>query len=65
MIARDNGDNTYRVEFDDGDVEERAPHCDIRVIPQTEARADDSNLPRDEVRVRDTALPNPYSAVGN
>ena len=53
VIAIDNGDGTYRVDFDDGDVEERAPRCDIRVVPQAETEAeaggDGSNLQQDEV----------------
>lgn len=51
VIAKDNGDGTYRVEFDDGDVEERAPRHDIRVISQGGAEANDPNLPQDEVHV--------------
>lgn len=31
VIGRDNGDSTYRVEFDDGDILEEAPRRDIRV----------------------------------
>eukprot|EP00903_Cladosiphon_okamuranus_P011996 g11265.t1 len=57
VIAWDNGDGTYRVEFDDGDIEERAPRSDIRVIPQGEAEADVSNLPQDETLVHGSGVP--------
>ncbi|CAM9117583.1 unnamed protein product, partial [Pylaiella littoralis] len=41
-IARDNGDATYRVDFDDGDVLDAAPRHDIRAKPREDDRSAES-----------------------
>lgn len=41
VIAKDNGDATYQVDFDDGDVLSAAPRRDIRLISMPDIGNDD------------------------
>lgn len=60
-IGGDNGDATYRVDFDDGDVLDAAPRRDMNVIitiPPAVVRSDSTTQPSpDEVRHVHPAVP--------
>lgn len=65
VISNDNGDATYKVDFDDGDVLDAAPRHDIRVLSGPQEILPNVSHETQETRVRKRAVFFALEPAGN